>query len=275
MIARLFYRRPPVLFTEHERRHPATPSPRRVVVNRMLLEGRDRVVAASQAVRQALILNEGLPPEQVAVIYNGIVPPPVTGAAWDRRSVRREIGVAADALLVLLPARFDPCQNHALAIRTLEHVVRDHPEVRLALVGEGPDRGMIEELAGQRGLGSHVLFLEPRGELSRLLIASDVVLLTGLCEGVPPVLIQALAAGRPVVAPRVGGVSEIIEDRVCGLLACPGDYGGLADHILRLGASPELREQFGRQGRKRLETLSSGASTALLYSNLYRTMLAH
>jgi glycosyltransferase involved in cell wall biosynthesis len=274
MIARLFYRRPPVLFTEHERRPPATPSPRRVVVNRVLLEGRDRVVAASQAVRQALILNEGLPPEQVAVIYNGIVPPPVTGAAWDRRSVRREIGVDADALLVLLPARFDPCQNHALAIRTLEHVVRDHPEVRLALVGEGPDRGMIEELAAQRGLGSHVLFLEPRGELSRLLIASDVVLLTGLCEGVPPVLIQALAAGRPVVAPRVGGVSEIVEDRVCGLLACPGDYGGLADHILRLGASPELREQFGRQGRKRLESLSSGASTPLLYSNLYRTMLA-
>jgi glycosyltransferase involved in cell wall biosynthesis len=134
---------------------------------------------------------------------------------------------------------------------------------------------MIEELAAQRGLGSHVLFLEPRGELSRLLIASDVVLLTGLCEGVPPVLIQALAAGRPVVAMRVGGVSEIVEDRVSGLLAYPGDHGGLADRILRLGASPELREQFGRQARKRLESLSREASTPILYSNLYRSMLSH
>jgi glycosyltransferase involved in cell wall biosynthesis len=275
MIARLFYRHPPVLFTEHERRYPDAASPKRVVVNRMLLEGRDQIVAASQSVRQALILNEGLPPEQVKVIYNGIVPTPVTGAARDGRSLRREIGVDADALLILQLARFDPWQNHTLAIRTLEQVVRNLPKARLALVGEGPDLGMIQELVRQRGLGSHVLLLGPRADHARLLMAADLVLLTGLCEGVPPVLIQALASGRPVVATRVGGVSEIVEDRVCGLLACPGDYGGLADNIHRLGASPELREQFGRQGQKRIEALLSEADTSLLYSNVYRSMLSH
>lgn len=94
MIARLFYRHPPVLLTEHQRRHPDASSPKRVVVNRMLLEGRDQVVAASQSVRQALILSEGLLPDQVRVIYNSIVPTPVTGAVRDGRSLRRESGTS-------------------------------------------------------------------------------------------------------------------------------------------------------------------------------------
>ena len=232
-------------------------------------------MAASQAVRQSLIQFDGLPPERVGVIYSGIVPPSISCAASDVQSVRQEIGVDDKALMILQPASFDPRQNHMLSIRTLEHVVRNVPEARLVLVGQGPDREMIQEQARQRGLGSHVVFLELRDDLTRLLMAADVILLTGLCEGVPSVLIQALAAGRPVVAMRVGGVSEIVEDRLCGLLACPGDYGGLADRILKLGASPELREQFGLQGRKRLESLSAEASTPHLYSSLYTSMLSY
>jgi glycosyltransferase involved in cell wall biosynthesis len=273
LIARLFYRRPPVLFTEHERLFLETPSLRWVVMNRMLLEGRDRVVASSHSVRQALILNEGIPSERVDVIYNSIVSPGAADDDWDGQSVRRELGLDGDALLILQPARFDPWQNHPLAIRTLEHVVRSIPKARLVLVGQGPERGMIEELARQRGLEAHVLFPEPRDDQGRLYMAADMVLLTGLGEGVPPALFQALATGLPVVATRVGGVSEIVDDHVCGLLACPGDYVGLAEHIRRLGMNPELRAQFGRQGRELIKSLSTAASTPLLYSNLYRSML--
>jgi glycosyltransferase involved in cell wall biosynthesis len=275
LIARLFYRRPAVLFTEHERLHLGTPSLRSVVVKRMLLEGRDQVVASSHSVRQALILNEGIPSERVAVIYNSIVAPATADDDRDGQSVRREIGLDADALLILQPARFDPWQNHPLALRTLEYVVRSIPEARLVLVGQGPERGMIEELAREQGLGTHVLFLEPRDDQGRLYLAADVVLLTGLGEGVPQAVIQALAAGRPVVATRVGGVSEIVEDRLCGLLACPGDYVGLAEHIRSLGMNRELRAQFGRRGQERIQALSTEASTPLLYSNLYCNMLAH
>jgi glycosyltransferase involved in cell wall biosynthesis len=275
LVARLFYQRPPVLFTEHERLYLETPSLRWVVMNRMLLEGRDRVVASSHSVRQALILSEGIPSQHVDVIYDGIVLPAAVDDDWDRQSERREIGLDADALLILQPARFEPSQNHPLAIRTLEHVVRSIPEARLVLVGQGSERAMIEELARQRGLGAHVLFLEPRDDQGRLFMAADMVLLTGLGEGVPPAVIQALAAGRPVVATRVGGVSEIVEDRLCGLLACPGDYVGLAEHIRRLGMNPELRAQFGQRGRERIKALSTEASTPLLYSNLYCSMLAH
>ncbi len=274
LIARLCYRNPPILLTMHERGPRDNFSPKRVVVNRMFLESRDRIVAASHAVRQALIMNEGLPPEQVDVIYNGMVPPPVTDTVRDGHSVRQEIGVEADALLILQLARFDPWQNHTLALSTMEQVVPSFPHARLVMVGEGPEQRLIRELVRQRGLGAHVLFPGPRTDHARLLAAADLVLLTASGAGVPPVLIQALAAARPVVATRVGGVAEVVEDRICGLIASPGDYGALAEGIRRLGASPELREQFGRRGRERFETRFTGANTSLGYSQMYRSMLS-
>jgi glycosyltransferase involved in cell wall biosynthesis len=273
LIARSFYRNPPILLTEHERRYPDNFSPKRVVVNRMFLESRDRIVAASLSVRQTLLLNEGLPSEQVDVIYHGELGPAVD-AACDRDAVRREIGVEADALLILQPAPFDPCQNHTVAIRALAQVVRSVPTARLALVGAGPEERMIRALVDRWGLVSHVLFLGPRTDNGRLLAAADLVLLTGTCEGALSILIQALAAERPVVATRVGGVPEVVEDRNCGLIACPGDYRALAKSIRRLGASPAMRKQFGERGRERAEAMFSGASTSLGYSAMYSRMLA-
>jgi glycosyltransferase involved in cell wall biosynthesis len=103
--------------------------------------------------------------------------------------------------------------------------------------------------------------------------SADLVLHTGSDEGIPPVLIQALAAGRPVVAMR-GGAAEVVEDRTCDLLARAGDYATLAENIRRLGASPELREQFGSRGRQRVDAMFSRASTTHISFKMYCSMLA-
>jgi glycosyltransferase involved in cell wall biosynthesis len=220
-----------------------------------------------------LLLNEGLPSEQVEVVYHGVVPPPVL-AGDERESVRQELGMAADALLILQIASFEPQQNHSLAIDTVQQVVRHLPRARLVLVGGGPEQGMIREMVRDRGLEAHVLFLGPRTDHARLLAASDLVLQTGDCGGDLSVLIQALAVERPVVAARVGSVPEVVEDRTCGLIACPGDYGALAQGIRRLGSSPALRKQFGSQGRLRVNQMFSEAKTSLRYSNMYSSMLS-
>jgi glycosyltransferase involved in cell wall biosynthesis len=272
LIARLLYRYPPLLLTEHTRGWPDNVSAKRVAMSRMLLEDRDRIVATSLSVRQALLVNEGFPSDQVEVVYHGIVPP-LAVADGERESVRRELGVAPDSLLILQIAPFEPCQNHAVAIRTLEQVVRSLPGARLALVGDGPEEGMIRELVRQRHLVSRVLFLGSRTDHSRLLVASDLVLQTGDHAGDLSVLILALALERPVVATRVGGVDEVVEDRTCGLIACPGDYGALSKKVLRLGTSPALRKQFGSRGRQRMDQLFSEAQTSQRYSAMYSSML--
>jgi L-malate glycosyltransferase len=274
MAARLLYRRPSVIFTEHGRHFPDYPRRKRMVVNRLLLGRRDRVVGVGQAVRQALIANEGMRTDRVTVIYNGIdLKPFVEGGDADRAAVRQEMGVGVDDLVVLQVARLDYLKDHATALRTLGHVVRQRPNARLVLVGEGPERAKIEELIRQGRLEANVRLLGLRKDIGRLLHAADVFLLTSISEGIPLTLIEAMAARLPVVATRVGGVGEIVEDGDTGLLAPSGDDAALAAHVLQLGADPEQRLRMGERGRQRARAMFSESRMHANYLRLYEELL--
>ena len=267
--------RPPVLFTEHGRTHPDYPRRKRILANRVLLRGRDRVVAVGEAVRQALIHNEGIAPGRVEVIYNGTplekFDLPVT--ACERAAIRAEIGLGPDDLVLIQVARLDSLKDHATAIRTIERVVSQCSRARLVLVGDGPEREPIESLVRQRALGEYVRFLGQRDDVPRLLAASDIVLLTSVSEGIPLTLIEAMAAGRPVVSTRVGGVAEVADDGQTGLLAPAGDDTVLAEHILRLADDPGRRDRMGRTGRRRAEDLFSERRMHGAYGQLYAEMI--
>jgi L-malate glycosyltransferase len=273
--SRLLGARPPILFTEHGRHFPDYPRRKRILANRVLLRAGDRVVGVGDAVRQALVQNEGIPARRVQVIYNGI---PLERfdlrlAASERAAVRAELGVGADDLVLIQVARLDYLKDHATAIRTMEHVGRRCPHARLILVGDGPERGMIEEMVRQRSLGGTVRLLGQRNDVPRLLAASDISLLTSISEGIPLTLIEAMAAEQPVVSTRVGGVAEIVLDSQTGLLAPSGDEAALADHILRLANDPTQRQQMGRLGRERAVALFSERTMHDHYDRVYREML--
>ena len=243
--------RSPVLFTEHGRHHPDHPSVKRKLANRLLLRRHDRVVAVGEAVRQALIHNEGIAPGRVDVIYNGI---PLERfdlrlTTSQRMAIRTEIGLETDDLMLIQVARLDYLKDHATAIRTVERLVPRKGNARLVLVGEGPERATIENLVRDRGLEGHVKFLGLRTDVPRLLAAADIALLTSISEGIPLTLIEAMAAGLPVVATRVGGVPEVVVDGETGLLAPAGDDRALAELVFRLVATPDLLEDLGVKGR--------------------------
>jgi glycosyltransferase involved in cell wall biosynthesis len=271
--ARLLCRRPAVLFTEHGRHHPDYPRRKRMLANRLLLRRRDRVVAVGEAVRQALIANEGIPAGRVGVIYNGTRLEPPGAGAPDRAALRREIGVGPDDFVVMQVARLDYLKDHATAIRTLGHVARRLPGARLVLVGEGPETGKIQELVSGSGLEGRVRWLGLRRDVARLLHAADLFLLTSISEGIPVTVIEAMAAGLPVVGTRVGGMAEVVEDGTTGLLAAAGDDLGLAGHVLRLSAEPDLRRAMGRSGRERAGALFSEARMHEGYARLYQEVL--
>jgi glycosyltransferase involved in cell wall biosynthesis len=115
---------------------------------------------------------------------------------------------------------------------------------------------MIDQL----GLRDHVRMLGCRDDVARLLAASDVAILTSISEGIPLTLIEAMAAGLPVVATRVGGVGEVVDDNRTGLLAPSGDSAALSSHLLRLATDPALRLQMGRLGRARSSEMFSEES---------------
>ncbi len=272
----LFRRRPPVLFTEHGRWFPDHPRTKRILFNRLMLRPRDRVVGVGKSVRHALIHNEGLRPERVGVIYNGINIATFAnggGPTAVRSQVRRELGIGDDDLILLQVARLDALKDHLTAIRALERVSKRWPDVKLLLAGEGPEQSAIAGEIRRRNLESQVRFLGSRSDVPRLLHSADIFLLTSVSEGIPLTVIEAMAAGLPVVATRVGGVPEIVEEGTTGWLAPAGDDAKLADAVLRLAESLPLRRQMGLAGRQRAESMFSDVQWIASYARLYTEML--
>jgi glycosyltransferase involved in cell wall biosynthesis len=271
--ARLLYRRPSLLFTEHGRHYPDYPRRKRMVANRLLLERRDRVVGVGRAVRRALIENEGIPGKSIRVIYNGIdtdrfVPSPV-----ERYQVRRDLGLDLHDFVIMQVARLDPLKDHLTAVRAMELLSRRCRQARLVIVGEGPLGGIIEEAVRKRSLEAHVRFLGLRQDVPRLLAAADVCLLSSISEGIPLTLIEAMAVGLPVVATNVGGVAEVVEDGRTGLLAPHGDHEALARHLFQYAEAPALRQEMGQLGRERAQAAFSESHMHAEYHELYLQML--
>jgi sugar transferase (PEP-CTERM/EpsH1 system associated) len=271
--ARLPSGRPPILFTEHGRHQPDHPRRKRILFNRLMLRRRDRVVAVGDAVRQALLVNEGIPGGRIEVVFNGIDAERFEKRPGERALVRGELGLRPDEPVILQVARLDYLKDHATAVRAMARVVREKPEARQLLVGEGPEgRSIAAQVAGLR-LERSVLFLGLRKDVARLLQAADIFLLSSVSEGIPLTVIEAMCAGLPVVCTDVGGTGEVVTDRQTGFLSPAGDDEALAGSILRLLGDPELRTRMGEAGRLRARERFSERRMADRYLALYGEML--
>jgi glycosyltransferase involved in cell wall biosynthesis len=271
--ARLGFRGPAVLFTEHGRPFPDHPRFKRKAANRLLLERRDRVVGVGAAVRRALDVNEGISADRVGIVYNGIDLSRHADNQDCRRSIRKEIGVDQEDFVVVQVARLDPVKDHATALRTIAQVALRRTDVRLVIVGEGPELPVIKRHIAELGIAKHVRPLGLRSDIPRLLSAADVFLLTSVTEGIPLSVIEAMAAGLPVVATNVGGVGEVVEDGVTGFLSPAADPVELAANLLRLGNDPALSENLGNAGRLRAQALFSEERMFAEYRKIYEEML--
>lgn len=199
------------------------------------------------------------------VIYNGI--PTARFLKMDPANARR------GKLVLVHIGRFALPKNHSLLIEGLARALGSHPVMELWLVGDGPLRSEVERLVRKRNLQEHVRFLGLRKDIPELLAQADILLLPSDWEGVPLVVLEAMAAGRPVVATRVGGVPELIEEGKTGLLVPPRDSGALARAILRLAKDPELRRRMGEAARKRALERFDIHRTAQAYAELYLKLL--
>jgi len=266
-------RRPPVLFNEHGRFHPDLPNRKRMIFNRLFLRRTDRVVAVGGAVKQALVANEGIPASRIDVIYNGVRLTDFSREISQRRQVREELGIHESDLVAIQVARLDYLKDHCTAVRTAERVVGQLPSFKLLLVGEGPERPKIEAEIARRGMQQQVRLLGQRSDVQRLLAAADLFLLTSISEGIPVTFIEAMGAALPIVSTDVGGVGEVVESEVTGLLAAAGDDAGLAAAALRLAGDESLRKSFGRRGRARAAEMFSEDEMHERYAALYCQMI--
>ena len=262
----------PILFTEHGRDYPDFRRIKRVLANRLLLGRRDRVIGVGQCVRQALIDFEGLPPERVDVIYNGIEVEHYASAAAERQRMRAALGLSDDDVAIIQVARLNRLKDHATAVRAMAKLVQRCPQARLLIVGDGEERSGIEALIAELNLGQQVHLLGTRRDISQLLAAADVFLLSSVSEGIPLTLIEAMAAGLPCVSTSVGGTSEVVADGQTGLLARAGDAADVAVKLALPIRDAGLRKSLGAAGQVRVRELFGDEPMHAAYQQSYREL---
>ncbi len=204
------------------------------VTDRLLMEFTRRVVAVSSAHARYLAAHEGIERDRIAVIENG-----VDLEAWplcsrdDKRAARAELGFDAERALVLMVAAMRPEKAHDALLHAVALLKRDGRRVCAALAGDGERRTALESLAESLGVRDDVAFLGVRRDVARLLHAADAVVLPShdVVETLPLSVLEAMAAGTPVIASAVGSVPDIVKDGETGLLIPPADAASLADRI--------------------------------------------
>ena len=182
------------------------------------------------------------------------------------------MGATEGELVIIQVARLDYLKDHVTAIRTFARVVRQVPLARLVLVGDGPERPGVEELVRELELSDRVTVLGTRKDVDRLLYGADLFLLTSISKGIPLTVIEAMAAGLPVVATDVGGLREVVSDGVTGLLAPAKNAVGLADCVRRMADDSELRRSMGAAGRERAKRHFDEPRMAAEYGQIYREL---
>jgi glycosyltransferase involved in cell wall biosynthesis len=212
----------------------------------------DRLIAVSRSIERK-IAREGRRGAPVELIPNGVDLERYETQA-PSRTLHEEFGLPAGVPLVGVVARLEPEKGHPTLLDAWPLVLRESPEARLLIVGEGGRREALEEQAarlGLLGLGLHssVVFTGPRDDVPAIVASLDVALLPSYREAQGVSLLEAMALAKPIVASRVGGVPEFVEDGVTGLLVEPRDPEALAGAIVRILRDHALAEALGRNGR--------------------------
>lgn len=260
----------PVVYTEHnlmERYHPWT---RRANLWSWRLQA--RVVAVSAEVASSIERHAGgrVP---VRVVRNGV---PVARLRRDPEAgaeVRRRLGIPPEAPVVGQVAVFRRQKRLDLWLETARQVLRDRPDARFVLVGDGPLRPEIERRSRELGLTSAVTFTGLQDDVRPFLSAIDLLLVTSEFEGLPLVLLEAMALELPVVATAVGGVPEAVADGRTGRLVPFGEPGASAAATLALLANPTRAREMGRAARRRVKTEFSTDRMMVELEALYREVV--
>lgn len=226
----------------------------------------DRFIAVSDGVRRKFLEELNVPRQAIDVVYNGIEP---AGAVNEEavRALREELRGGSQAPVVLNVARLHPQKGHPVLLRA----VRDVPEAIFVIAGTGPEHDTLVRLADEFGVSPRVRFLGERTDVPALLAACDLFVLPSYFEGLPVSLLEAMRAGRPVVAADIDGVNEVVSHEETGLVFPAGDAGALAGAIRRLLACGEERARLARAGQLRAAGFSRQAmvdGVAAVYDRL-------
>jgi len=206
-----------------------------------------RYTCVCEAVRREAIRRLRVPEERVITIYNGVEPPLVDRS---RRQVREELGIADEDFLFAFVGRLTEQKAPGDFLEAAARVNTDNPRTAFVLVGGGPLDARSRDLSEKLGVGRCVRFLGWRPDAADVMAASDALVLTSRWEGLPNVVLEGMALGKPIVASAVGGCPELVDPGQTGCLVPPGEIAEFARVMLDLCGNRERARDLGRRGRE-------------------------
>lgn len=219
-------------------------SRRRETMVRMLARHVDWVILVSNAQADSWLAQRSLPPDRVEVIANGVR---TQRASASRAEVRAALGLSDGSVLALLVASLRPEKRPGDFVAAVRQARRSAPDLVGWVAGDGPERQTLETTTRS---SDGVRLLGHRDDVPRLMQAADIFVLTSDYEAVPMAILEAMAAGLPVVATRVGDIPNVVIDGETGRLVTPGRPDELARHLVDLAANHELRRELGAAGAR-------------------------
>jgi glycosyltransferase involved in cell wall biosynthesis len=266
---------PVIVSTQHSLESMYSPKTR--VADQLTFPLSNAVVCVSGAVRDSLHIGTRLSRHKLRVVHNGV---DVSQVDTARRHVeaakkRRELGIDLRAPLIVNVARLAPYKNHRCLVEAMRTVVDTKPEACLLIIGWGKLEAQLRKQVRRFGLDDHVKLLghARTEEVLQILAISDVFALPSACEGFNLAILEAMAAGKPVVATGISGIAEAVVDGKTGLLVSPDDPRALAQALLALLEDQDRARELGKAGRARVVASFTAHRMAEAYGQLYRCLI--
>ena len=240
-------------------------------LNRSTSRWTDRIICVSKAVATFVESEIGISSNKTVVIPNGIGVEDLQ-SEQSNQMIRSKLGLMDEKIIIGTVARLDPVKKLDVLIQSIS-VTNDQESSVYVIVGEGPERKSLEVLIAELGLTDRIFLVGHQDDAKSWISAFNIFVLSSQWEGMPNVLLEAMAAGKPVVATRVGGIPEVVVEGETGLLVPPGDPGALANAISEMLSDPDRAKRMGEVGRQRVIDQFDIKTTVKLTEALYDQLL--
>lgn len=229
----------------------------------------DKVVAVSHEIKNSLIRRRGLAADMIEVIHYG-VDLDKFHSDGKFQGKKNELGFGEEEIIIALIARLEEVKGHRFYLEAFSQVAKKHPQVSTIFVGDGSCRAVLEKMVHETGLNARVRFLGIRHDIDEILNAVDLVALPAIAgEGLPNVVLEAMACGKPIVATTVGGTGEAVRHGENGFLVPPGEVAAMQKALEAILGDRSKMSQFGRNSRAIAEKEFSLRKQVAGFENLY------
>ncbi|RJQ49312.1 MAG: glycosyltransferase family 1 protein [Nitrospiraceae bacterium] len=231
----------------------------------------DAYITCGDNMRNTLVNRCGFPESRVVSIPTGVGEE--FFSVTKNREAKLKFGLAPESLVITNVGILRSVKGHEVTLRSVKAVAEACPDARFLIVGDGPRKEALEALVDELGIKRHVIFTGFVSNIPEVYSFSDVAVLSSWNEGLPQGMLQAMASGVPFVATSVGGVPEVVINEKTGILVGPGDYGGLADGIIRLLHDPDLAAKVAGNAKELVMKQHSVDLMLDKIENLYKGLL--